>query len=59
MYTIAIYEALGVKYDVLFLHGKRTAIKKIKAIIDTAHIHYIEEVPKTDYFKQQPRLIIR
>jgi hypothetical protein len=59
MYTLIIYEAFGVKYDCRFSCSKQRAIKKVQGITPTAHIHYIETVPKTKLFKKQQKTIIR
>lgn len=59
MYTLAIYEAFGVVYDQRFKGSKESAHRRIKKITETAHIHYLEEVPQTIYFKNQPEQIIK
>lgn len=59
MFTIMIFEAFGVKYDIRFSCKKARAIKKVKDISPTAFIHYAEEVPRTKFFKRQKKTIIR
>lgn len=57
--TIAIFEAYGVKYDQLFDRSIARTKIAIFNITPTAHIHYIESVPKTKFFKTQQKIIVR